>query len=388
MSVTRTDRADTPLGPPRTLEDGRVVYEGIIARPGIYEYRENGGITRELVPAETLSDPAWLDSLRGITVVVEHPTDAAGESVAVGPQNFRSLAVGTVIGVRIGPGGVVIGEIVVTAQEGHDAIRAGKIGLSPRYLPTIDTRPGVHPVYGAFDTVQTARRAADQVALCDCPRGGTTIIRRDSVTGDVMDMQEALKAAGVPEDKVADLAAAIEKLIMAAKGEGSAEVEVEVESSSAAADEGAAEGAAAPALEERLSALEEMVKGLVAAVDAMKAADASRADSAATLTGRLGTVEESVKGIKADVLALHTATDKARADADRAELAEVAARLRVDSADSWSALARAAGAEVEGLTEEAAREVARVAARKSSDPRWDSLRGADHNPAPADFPII
>jgi len=72
-------------------DEGYVRAEGIIAAPGLLEYRTKAGETvREYVPEETLKYDEFLASLEGKPVTVEHPP------AALGPDNVSEYAVGTV----------------------------------------------------------------------------------------------------------------------------------------------------------------------------------------------------------------------------------------------------------------------------------------------------
>lgn len=139
------------------------------------EYRDSrGNVRREYVSAECLADSA--DGLARCPVTLEHPD---GE---VDASNVDTLGVGDVDGLveQERRGGFVRVKLAVRRKDALDAVRAGKVELSPGYRVQIDPTPGEHPVYGRYDCSQV-RREYNHLAIVDTARGGHEVrLRTDS----------------------------------------------------------------------------------------------------------------------------------------------------------------------------------------------------------------
>lgn len=185
----RTDHADSPilrfdrvamdlgLRAPAMRPDGSLLCEGIVAREGILEYRDaQGGVRRELVTREALDSMA--ETLGRAPVTLEHPPEM------VDPQNMARYVVGDVDGdvatVRQASGGYVRVQMAVRRADALEAVRAGKVELSPGYAVVLDETPGEHPTFGRYDAKQIGR-TCNHLAIVDRARGGATVrLRADS----------------------------------------------------------------------------------------------------------------------------------------------------------------------------------------------------------------
>lgn len=138
-------------------------------------YRDSrGNVRREYVSAECLAESA--DGLGRCPVTLEHP------DVEVDASNVDTLGVGDVDGYveEERRGGFVRVKLAVRRKDALDAIRAGKVELSPGYRVQIDPTPGEHPVHGRYDC-QQIRREYNHLAIVDAARGGHEVrLRTDS----------------------------------------------------------------------------------------------------------------------------------------------------------------------------------------------------------------
>lgn len=180
-TVLRFDRGE--LLPPTVREDGTLLLSGRVAKPGILVYRDaRGGTRRELVLAEDLHKADSLGTLGRAPVTLEHP------ATEVTPDNVGQVGVGDVDGeVFVEEAGFVTVHLAVRRRDAIDAIRAGKVELSPGYRVTIDETPGVHPVFGRYDAIQRDRRY-NHLAIVDRARGGESVrLRVDGAAYQVPD---------------------------------------------------------------------------------------------------------------------------------------------------------------------------------------------------------
>jgi uncharacterized protein len=234
----RTDRGDL-LRAVRT-DEGYMLAEGYMARPGVMRYSDGDSEWFELVPEETLHDAESLATIAAKPLTVEHPAEN------VGPDNVAQLGAGDVGDeVTVADNGFVRVKFAARRRDALDAIEGGKVQLSPGYVCDVDWQPGEHPKYGRYDAIQRNRRY-NHLALVDRARGGPEMrVRVDGAAWQVdaptepdapaqenpMNPMEALIAALIAVGHTEEAAkAAAEKLAAAAKGEEpKPEVEVEVE---------------------------------------------------------------------------------------------------------------------------------------------------------------
>jgi uncharacterized protein len=169
----RQDRGE--LLEPVFREDGTALLEGVFARPGIYEYRQpDGSVVRELVPLETIHDPAYLETVARSVLTLEHPkVDAKNAVHVVNPDNYAEHSVGDVDGdvEIVKDTGFVRIKMAARRRDALDAIRRGVRELSPGYQCRLEMTPGTDPVFGRFDAIQRDRRN-NHVAIVERARGG------------------------------------------------------------------------------------------------------------------------------------------------------------------------------------------------------------------------
>lgn len=176
--VTRIDRGELLASKPGP--GGSLLVTGFAAREGVLVYRDAAGReTRELVPLSTLEASA--PGLARATVTLEHPRED------VSPSNVAALGVGDVGSrVTLHDDGYVEVTLAVRRQDALDAVRAGKVELSPGYRVRIDPTPGTHPVHGRYDAIQVEREY-NHLAIVDHARGGASVrLRADSVATTVI----------------------------------------------------------------------------------------------------------------------------------------------------------------------------------------------------------
>lgn len=184
MTVRRFDRGGELLRPhPR--DDGAVLYEGVPVREGILRYRRADGSERlELVTLDAVK--ATARSIARAAVTLEHP-----EEGFVNADNFDKLGVGDVDGEALveedAQGAYARVKIAVRRRDALDAIKGGKVELSPGYTVVLDETPGEHPVYGRYDARQIDRQC-NHLAIVDRGRGGPAVrLRADSLDAEQVD---------------------------------------------------------------------------------------------------------------------------------------------------------------------------------------------------------
>lgn len=157
-------------------EDGTWLLEGVAVREGVMTYIAPDGTSfREYVPLQTILDSAA--GLGRLPVTLHHPDED------VTPENVRDLGVGDVDGeVVVGDGGFTRVKVAVRRGDAIEAVQGGLVELSPGYQVQTEARSGVHPVYGEYQSVQTARRY-NHLAIVDEARGGHEVrLRVDGVS--------------------------------------------------------------------------------------------------------------------------------------------------------------------------------------------------------------
>lgn len=165
--VMLSDRISLPAGlpSPEQRPDGSWIVHMVLAVPGVMDYAEHGAV---YVPAETLRDRAWLDSLAGVPLI-DDDEGAHAEGVTLDERS----RIGTILSADWSDAEQgVVARAVVDTQRGLDKIRAGVTGVSPAYETDLDDIPGVAPDGTPYLRVQARRRASDNVAITDKPRGG------------------------------------------------------------------------------------------------------------------------------------------------------------------------------------------------------------------------
>lgn len=313
MSI-RTDSADTwqhradrgALLAPRVRPDGTLLVEGYAAREGVLDYRRaDGTVRRELVPTATLLDAA--KGLARAPVTLEHP---AGGMVT--PENSGDLLVGDVDGeVAVEDGGFVRVKMAVRRRDAIDAVRAGKQELSPGYRVQLDETPGVHPVHGRYDAIQT-KREYNHLAIVDRARGGAEVRLR----ADEAELVTTIRADAAPSvtTKRGTMHAGLVKLL-ALLG-----VTPHADSDDAAIE------AAVGAVSARKDAAD---KATTEAATQRARADAAEA-KVATLTAERDAAKAKADAADAELVRLRAADQERKDAAARTELEGVAKALGVD----------------------------------------------------------
>lgn len=172
------DSFSLPISDQDILEtENYVSVPAVIAAPGIQVYFEDGKEVRVLVPEETLTDRAWLESIAQAPVTDEHPPEP------VTPDNVRRYQIGNVGDVveYDSEKGVVV-RMILRDRSAIQAVRSRqKTDTSPAYYADYDDTPGVDPRFGPYDRIQIRRRATNHVAHCWEGRGHQARLLLDSV---------------------------------------------------------------------------------------------------------------------------------------------------------------------------------------------------------------
>ena len=163
----RQDRGE--LGPPRRTDEGFLIVDGFIAKPGILVYQGPQGPIRELVLPENLHRDGDLQTLMRKPVTLKHPRKD------VNPKTVRKDRVGSVgESFEIDDQGKVKVSFTVERSDAIKAVESGTQQLSPGYRVEISPTPGVHPTFGRYDAIQVGRRY-NHLAIVDRARGGSLI---------------------------------------------------------------------------------------------------------------------------------------------------------------------------------------------------------------------
>lgn len=238
---------------------GRWIVEGIVARPGIYEYQDGLDVRSELVTVEALSRSAFLGGLRGVPVTIEHPPEE------VTPSNNKQYAVGTCLSAELVDGGAVKVCLVIDEADGIRFISDERVrGLSPHYYADTRDKSGTSDLYDAqYDSIQVSRERPNHIALTKSPRGGhKTSIRIDSFTSDEVQMDKIkakLLESGMDPEAVDKVLAVLAELASAMGGEPDVEVEVKAEDMAGEESEKMDMKGMYDALDARVKALEDMM---------------------------------------------------------------------------------------------------------------------------------
>lgn len=293
----RVDRGELLASKPGP--GGSLLVTGYAAREGVLVYRDAAGReTRELVPLSTLEASA--PGLARATVTLEHPRED------VSPSNVAQLGVGDVGSrVTLHDDGYVEVQLAVRRQDALDAIRGGKVELSPGYRVRLDPTPGTHPVHGRYDAIQVEREY-NHLAIVGNARGGATVrLRADAAaaTTVISGTPPATPSKGQPARGATVNSRFLPLLSLLG-------ITSRIDSDDAAID------AATHALQQRKDAADKDRTDAKAALDAMTAErDAAKA--------RADKAEAEVKALKD--------AEAARADkADRERLDGIATRLGLD----------------------------------------------------------
>lgn len=155
------------LAPAQESPEGVLFLEGIVAKPGVLEYRQpDGSVIRELIPKEELMQADSLATLGLKPFTNEHP------KVPVDIDNMAEFRKGNVLQEVDSMNGFVKVRIMVDDPVTKDEIkRDGLRGLSPGYTARIDKTSGTHSEFGPYDQIQRDRKY-NHVAGTRKPRAG------------------------------------------------------------------------------------------------------------------------------------------------------------------------------------------------------------------------
>lgn len=195
----RADRAT--LSPPRKRGAGEVVFDAVLARadvPMVYEWGT------EVATVEALSDPAYLDGLKGTSLTtMKTAPHRNGQRPHHSPTDGG--VVGSVLSARWDAEDKLVAvEIVVHDGPTLAAIDAGELrDLSETYAPTVRTR--------ADGVVEQTARSTNTIAIVPRGRMPGAFIRADGAEMTEEQIKAAIKAAIAEQMRAdADHAAALQ----------------------------------------------------------------------------------------------------------------------------------------------------------------------------------
>lgn len=180
---------EVALRAPRDRGDGTRVYEAVLVKVGDRLKYPWG---TEIPTREALSDPAYLESLRGVSFAVHHPKGGLvrpGASQADG----KGRRVGSVIGSRFDEAEQAV-VIEIAVHEPKDQVEVERLGkVSEAYHA--DTRPLGQGVS------EQIRRRTNSVVATNTPRAESADIRTDEES--TMDIEKALEMIRAADDRTA-----------------------------------------------------------------------------------------------------------------------------------------------------------------------------------------
>lgn len=138
-----------------------------LAKEGVYRYSDGATTWAEYVPISTLTDPAWLDSLKLAPVTLDHPAQM------VTADNARALAVGGIGDSILRLGSAIASPIAVWARDAVEAAQTTHREISLGYHAEVEDRDGTWNGQ-RYDRVQVKRRA-NHVALVQRGRHGPDV---------------------------------------------------------------------------------------------------------------------------------------------------------------------------------------------------------------------
>lgn len=171
-----------PLKPAKRLDDGRLVADALITRPGVFEYMDAkypGGVRRELRPDDEVYSRDTMDSFAVLPITAGHPpkllTSETSRNYMVGQTGEKA----TRVPVSNSPDWVKTSIVVhdkktINRMDKDDATSVG-------YYCRIEQKSGVDPKYGRFDVIQRDIRGNHlAVAIPDGRAGELARVRMDS----------------------------------------------------------------------------------------------------------------------------------------------------------------------------------------------------------------
>ena len=266
---------NTRLGPNRyLLGDGSLLCKDVpIARLGDQAYRAED--LPELTPdddgeiivtrsADEVFSPEAMASFEGMTVVILHPEDEAGDILFVDPANWRQLAIGHASSVRRGQGDqsdLLIADLVIKDALGiqaiNDGLRQVSCGYNAEYDETAPGRANQYDIRGNHIALVPNGRAGircsigDAISMASKAKQWLASLRKAVKTRDSAAAEELLNNA--PDNMVGD---DDDVTTVVVKVEGPETAAPPVSPTNAVADESSD-------LETRIAAIEAAVKALI-----------------------------------------------------------------------------------------------------------------------------
>lgn len=194
------------LAKPIRRADGTMLVEARIARSGVQSYRNADGSERR----EYRSDAAVkksMDSFRLVPVTNSHPPRM------LTADNATQYSVGAV-GENLRRDGVwIVAPLVIHAAQAVNDVLAGKNQVSCGYECDLVMQPGVSPDGERYDCSQE-EILGNHLAIEHSARAGKdAAIRMDAayqVSGDYMDLAQALAALALANNKIGELTARVD----------------------------------------------------------------------------------------------------------------------------------------------------------------------------------
>lgn len=190
--VTRYDKSGV-LGPPVKTEEGFIVYDAVISRPGVFTYQNPDGTTRrELRPRDEVFASA--SSFNNKPTTLLHPTNDEGERINVTPETAREFMTGHAFDVSADPEkDTVRARLTIMDRRHLAAIAGGMVEQSCGYDCDVDETPGVDPEFGEYDAIQR-NITGNHIATVPRGRAGANVrLRADAatmLTGDEMPKEQ------------------------------------------------------------------------------------------------------------------------------------------------------------------------------------------------------
>lgn len=167
-------RYDTvKLGPPRRLDDGRLIVDATLTRTGVFVYRNpDGSERREYRAPDVVFKKDSLESLKLAPVTNGHPP------VMVNAENAKTYTIGQVGESVRRDGNHVVATIVVNDAATIAEMERGKQETSCGYGCDLDETPGVSPDGERYDARQM-NVTYNHLAIVEAGRAGSARVRMD-----------------------------------------------------------------------------------------------------------------------------------------------------------------------------------------------------------------
>lgn len=160
------------IGKFEVTPEGFLRIPAAVTRVGVFNYKQpDGSVIRELRLPEEVFNPDSLASLKSIPITNDHPREGM-----VTPANAKSLSVGATSDEVETDEEVVSTRLNIFAQDGIDAVKAGRNQLSCGYVLEKEMTPGVWKGQ-PYDLIQRNIRY-NHLALVDSARGGDQLTFR------------------------------------------------------------------------------------------------------------------------------------------------------------------------------------------------------------------